>query len=384
MIAADQFIQAARQHGFELYTGVPCSYLKPFINSVIDSGELRYVGAANEGDAVAVGVGADLGGVRSVVMFQNSGLGNAVSPLTSLTHIFRVPVLLIVTLRGEPGGAADEPQHELMGKITTGQLELMGISWEFFPESADEIGPTLCRAGVHMDKESRPYALVMRKGSVAKSDLLAEPDHHAIVARAAPLALQPKVQRGDMIRAIQGATTRNDVLVATTGYTGRELYANCDRPNQFYMVGSMGCAVSVGLGLALARPERRIVVLDGDGAALMRLGALATVGYERPVNLVHVLLDNGMHESTGGQATVSRSIDFHGLAAACGYPRVESVVEPADLAAILDRPTTELTFVHAPILPGVPELPRPSISPAAVAARLRAHLLPKGQESDGH
>ena len=173
------------------------------------------------------------------------------------------------------------------------------------------------------------------------------------------------------------------MLVATTGYTGRELYANDDRPNQFYMVGSMGCAVSVGLGLAVARPERRIVVLDGDGAALMRLGALATVGYERPVNLVHVLLDNGVHESTGGQATVSRSIDFGGLAAACGYTRVKRVTQPAKLAAILERPATELTFVHVPILPGVPELPRPSITPAAVAARLRAHLLPEGYETNG-
>jgi phosphonopyruvate decarboxylase len=383
MIVAEHFIDVARQHGFELYTGVPCSYLKPFINTVIDSGDLRYIGAANEGDAVAVAVGADLGGTRSVVMFQNSGLGNAVSPLTSLAHIFRIPVLLIVTLRGEPGGAADEPQHELMGRITTGQLELMGIAWDYFPESGDDIEPRLSKARDHMEKENRPYALVMRKGSVAKSDLQARADNRTVASRAMPAASEPKVRRGDMLRAIQAASRDEDVLVATTGYTGRELYANDDRPNQFYMVGSMGCAVSVGLGLAVARPERRIVVLDGDGAALMRLGALATVGYERPVNLVHVLLDNGVHESTGGQATVSRSIDFGGLAAACGYTRVERVTQPAKLAAILERPATELTFVHVPILPGVPELPRPSITPAAVAARLRAHLLPEGYETNG-
>jgi len=384
VIVAEHFIESARQHGFELYTGVPCSYLKPFINTVIDSSQLRYIGAANEGDAVAVAVGAELGGVRSVVMFQNSGLGNAVSPLTSLTHIFKIPLLLIVTLRGEPGGPADEPQHELMGAITTELLELMGISWEFFPQSADEIELVLSRALGHMEQENRPYALVMRKGSVAKSDLQAQPDIHAIVSHANPVATEPEAQRGDMLRAVQAATTDDDVLVATTGYTGRELYATGDHLNQFYMVGSMGCAVSVGLGLAVARPERRIVVLDGDGAALMRLGALATVGYEKPGNLVHVLLDNGLHESTGGQATVSRSIDFGGLAAACGYTRIERVSQPAELAAILERPATELTFVHAPILAGVPELPRPSITPAAVAARLRAHLLPDGRETIGH
>ena len=378
MIEAGDFIRSARRHGFELYSGVPCSYLKPFINAVIDADELRYIGAANEGDAVAIAAGAELGGVRAVAMFQNSGFGNAVSPLTSLTHTFRIPVLLIITLRGEPGGAPDEPQHELMGQITTGLLELMNIPWAFFPESADEIAPVLSAARAHMETEGEPYALVMRKGSVAKSDLRAAPEIHPITPRAATNDPEPDAHRADLLQAVQAAARDDDVIVATTGYTGRELYATGDRPNQFYMVGSMGCAVSVGLGLAVARPGHRIIVLDGDGAALMRLGALATVGYERPGNLVHVVLDNGLHESTGGQSTVSRSIDFCGLAASCGYIHVETVSRPIELAAVLERPTGELTFVHAPIVPGVPELPRPSITPAEVAARLRAHLAADG------
>jgi len=383
MIAAENFIQAAKRHGFELYAGVPCSYLKPFINSVIDSNELRYIGAANEGDAVAIAAGAELGGQRSVVMFQNSGLGNAVNPLTSLTHIFRIPVLLIVTLRGEPGKQADEPQHELMGEITTRMLEIMNIAWDFFPESDGDIEAALCKALAHMRQESRPYAFVMRKGSVAKSDLQAQPDVRPIPSAAASAAKKPEAKRGAMLSAVHAATAENDVIVASTGFTGRELYAAGDRPNQLYMVGSMGCAVSMGLGLALTRPERRVVVLDGDGAALMRLGALTTVGYERPGNLVHVVLDNAVHESTGGQATVSRSIDFGAVAAACGYARIETASTPAELDAILRQPTTELTFVHAPILPGVPELPRPSITPAAVAARFRAHLQDNGLNAIG-
>jgi phosphonopyruvate decarboxylase len=374
MIEADAFIQAARRRGFELYTGVPCSYLKPFINTVIDSGELRYIGAANEGDAVAIAAGAELGGVRGVAMFQNSGFGNAVSPLTSLTYTFRIPVLLIITLRGEPGGAPDEPQHELMGQITTGLLELMNIPWAGFPEATADIEPVLAKACAHMDQEGGPYALVMRKGSVAKSDLQAAAEIHPAGSRAGTGTPEPGARRGDMLRAVQTAALDTDVIIATTGYTGRELYATGDHPNQLYMVGSMGCAVSVGLGLAVARPERRVIVLDGDGAALMRLGALATVGYERPGNLVHVLLDNGLHESTGGQSTVSRSIDFSGLAASCGYERVETATRPDELAAVLNQPMSELTFVHVPILPGVPELPRPSILPAEVASRFRAHL----------
>ncbi|MDP7041670.1 MAG: thiamine pyrophosphate-binding protein, partial [Gammaproteobacteria bacterium] len=159
MIEASEFLEAAHERGFALFTGVPCSYLKPLINYVIDSPELRYIGAANEGDAVAIAAGAQLGGTRSVAMFQNSGLGNAVNPLTSLLHTFKLPVLLIPTLRGEPGGPADEPQHELMGAITTDMLDLMQIQWEYFPVEAEQIPAALDRAMSYMTTHSLPYAL---------------------------------------------------------------------------------------------------------------------------------------------------------------------------------------------------------------------------------
>jgi phosphonopyruvate decarboxylase len=165
------------------------------------------------------------------------------------------------------------------------------------------------------------------------------------------------------------------VLIATTGFTGRELFALGDRPNQLYMVGSMGCAVSLALGLAIARPDRRVIAIDGDGAALMRLGAMTTVGYEKPPNLLHVVLDNGLHESTGGQATVSSGVDFCAIAAAAGYPSVAATADPGALGALLAECKAGLAFVHAPILPGVPaKLPRPTMTPAEVALRLRALL----------
>ena len=374
MIEAAAFIGAAQRRGFGLYAGVPCSYLKPFINYVIDADELRYIGAANEGDAVAIAAGASLGGRGAVAMFQNSGLGNAVNPLTSLTWTFRIPILVITTLRGEPGGAPDEPQHALMGGITTALLETMEIPWSWFPGDEADIEPVLAKAEVHMRKTGRPFALVMRKGSVAPCAL-----------RAAPVEREPQVRRlargrpvsrrQDMLRAVQRACTEADLIVATTGYTGRELYACGDRDNQIYMVGSMGCAASFGLGLAVAHPHRRVLVLDGDGAALMRLGALATLGYEQPPNLLHILLDNGLHESTGGQATVSRSVDFAAIASACGYPEVTVADTPDTLAAAVADRRAGLRFVHAPIQPGIAaDLPRPSVSPPEVADRLRAHL----------
>jgi len=177
------------------------------------------------------------------------------------------------------------------------------------------------------------------------------------------------------LQAIQAVAPADSIIIATTGYTGRELYACDDRPNQIYMVGSMGCAVSLGLGIALAQPQRKVIVLDGDGASLMRLGAQSIVGYEQPENLVHILLDNAIHESTGGQATVARSVNFPAIAAASGYHSISSQADPKAVAAIVAGETTGPVFVHVPTLPGVPDdLPRPTTTPAEVATRLRSFL----------
>jgi phosphonopyruvate decarboxylase len=372
MIEASLFVKAAQRKGFGLYSGVPCSYLKPFINYVIDSDELRYVGAANEGDAVAIAAGAELAGTRAVAMFQNSGLGNAVNALTSLTYTFKLPILLIPTLRGEPGGAADEPQHELMGAITTDMLDLMKIRWEYFPTTEADIEAALERAVYYMDAEQLPYALVMRKGSVAPAKLQSKPIERIPHRTTAEVAVA-QASRHDVLLAVQAAAPADAAIVATTGYTGRELYACGDRDSQIYMVGSMGCAVSLGLGIALVQPHRKVIVLDGDGAALMRLGAQSIIGYEQPANLTHILLDNAIHESTGGQATVAHSVDFPAIAAASGYSSVVSLAEPQQIAAAIEMPGP--AFIHAPILPGVPEdLPRPTITPADVAKRLREFI----------
>ena len=164
-------------------------------------------------------------------------------------------------------------------------------------------------------------------------------------------------------------------MIATTGFTGRELYACDDRHNQLYVVGSMGCASSIGLGLAWARPDRRVVVLDGDGAMLMRLGALATLAYEQPKNLVHVLLDNEAHESTGGQSTVSHSMDLAGVARSCGYADVSKVDTAEDLESALRDRRPGLRFVSLKTRHGVPDdLPRPKVTPREVAGRIRKVL----------
>jgi phosphonopyruvate decarboxylase len=286
-------------------------------------------------------------------------------------------VLVIVTWRGEPGGASDEPQHELMGQITPQLLELMGIPWAPFPAEEAAIGPTLDRACEYMRRERRPFALVMSKGAVAATRLEAEPPRPLPRRAAGFMEARANATRRQMLGAIQMTLRADDIVVATTGYTGRELYALDDRPCQLYMVGSMGCASSFGLGLAIARPDKRVIVVDGDGAALMRLGAFATLGTERPPNLLHIVLDNGMHESTGGQSTVSRNVDFCALAAAAGYPRVLAASDPDELREYVDWRAAGLRLVHVPIRGGVAtDLPRPTVTPAEVAERLRRHLGP--------
>ncbi len=392
LIEARHFVEAARARGFHWYAGVPCSYLTPFINYVLQDPSLHYVSMANEGDAVAliagVALAGDAGGAhrRGVAMMQNSGLGNAVSPLTSLTWTFRLPQLLIVTWRGQPG-VADEPQHALMGPITPAMLEAMQIPWELFPTESGLIGAVLDRAVAHMDSTGRPYALLMQKGSVADFALeagsglrdtrtwnaaapLIEPQRHAPPARPS---------RQEALRQVVAQTSDDaTVLLASTGFCGRELYAIEDRPNHLYMVGSMGCVLPLALGLALARPDLRVIALDGDGAALMRLGAFATVGSYGTANLLHLLLDNGAHDSTGGQATVSPQLSFAGVAAACGYASSLETDDVVRIAAWLNAARGRgPRFARLLTRPGSPpDLPRPSVTPVEVKTRLMRHFPP--------
>jgi len=377
MICSEQVVKTLKDAGFDVFTGVPCSYLTPLINRVIDSPDVRYVPATNEGDAVAIAAGAELGGRRGVVMMQNSGLGNAVSPLTSLTAIFRIPLLMITTWRGQPGGPADEPQHRLMGEITTKLIELMDIPWELFPQHEDELAPALQRAVAHMDSTGMPYGLVMTKGTIEPYALQSTENGREGGGIDAPNPMVIPVERWEqdaVLRTISSTVGDGDLVVATTGFTGRALYAVADRPNQLYMVGSMGCLSSFALGLALAQPSRRVIALDGDGAFLMRMGALAAIAHERPKNLVHVLLDNGVHDSTGSQATVSQGTDPALVAHACGYPRVLRPTGLEELGGVL-RESDDLTFVHLPTQPrSNRKLPRPDITPEQVARRLQTWL----------
>ena len=376
MIEAESFLAAARERGFDFYSGVPCSFLTPLINRAIGDPATRYVGAASEGEAVAIAAGAWLAGRSSVVMCQNSGLGNAINPLTSLNWPFCIPTLLIVTLRGEPG-LGDEPQHELMGRITSRLLDDIGVPSAGFPNHEGAIAPGLDAARATMAETDLPYALVLRKGAVAEAPLDEVPRTPRPAGQYRDLsegAARPT--RFSALRRILDLVPGEAALVATTGKCGRELFTLADRPQHLYQVGSMGCAGAMGLGVAL-NARRPVVVLDGDGAALMKLGAFATIGAQGPENLVHLVLDNGVHDSTGGQATVSANVDFARVALACGYRRAAACDSIEGLARALSESLAAPgpALVHLRIAPGsIEKLGRPTISPREAARRFRAFL----------
>lgn len=374
MLNTRRFGLELKKYGFEFFSGVPCSLLNSLINYAIN--HCTYVAAANEGDAVAIAAGAYLGGRKSVVLMQNSGLTNASSPLVSLNYPFRIPVLGFVSLRGEPG-VADEPQHELMGRITTQMLDMMQIQWAFLSNDFDEAQEQLVEAALVIDR-NQTFFFVVRRGTFDPEPLQERPQPLSTnleqVRKSRPDELPV---RYDVLQVINSLKDRHTVHLATTGKTGRELYEIEDADNNLYVVGSMGCVSSLGLGLALTRRDRKIVVIDGDGSLLMRMGNLATTGFYSPPNLLHILLDNHVHDSTGGQATVAQNMSFIDIAAACGYARacyLHNLVELKDCIGQWKQ-FPQLTFVYMKIAKGSREtLGRPRQKPFEIKERLQVFL----------
>ena len=363
--------------GFSFFTGTPCSFLKYLINyGINDSG---FVMAANEGDALAIAAGAYLGGSKPVVMMQNSGLTNAVSPLTSLNHIFKIPVLGFVSLRGEPG-LKDEPQHELMGVITEQLLNDMDIPWEYLSPDEYTARQQLDRAD-KVISTGKSFFFVVKKGTFSevaleseklsnksnpKAKIVRNPGNRESKADSMPSRL-------DVLSSIKAEVDSSTVVIVSTGKGGRELFELGDIDNNFYMVGSMGCASSIGLGLSLVKPKARVIVIDGDGALLMRMGSLATNAFYNPSNLIHILLDNETHDSTGGQFTVSQIVDFPQIASACGYSTVgvSETTEELQGAIAKWKDSPSLTFLDIKIKKGSKkDLGRPTVKPFEVTERL--------------
>lgn len=375
MIDASAFLAAAQAQGYDFMVGVPCSFMTPLINRAIASNTMRYVGATSEGEAMAIAAGAWLAGRKTIVMMQNSGLGNAVNPLTSLNAPFRIPALLLVSWRGRPG-IADEPQHTMMGAIMHGLLDQMRIAHVPLPDSAAKVPQAFALADTCMNQSLQPYAFVVNQGDFADEPMnTVTPAPRGAGNLVALLDGGTPPRRVEVLRAFL-ELEKEAAVIASTGKCGRELFTLDDRRQHLYQVGSMGCASAMGLGLAL-NSDKRIVVLDGDGAALMKLGNMATIGAYAPAKLIHLLLDNGVHDSTGAQPTVSSTVAFADVARACGYALAatcDSLVglrEAYALASAAQGPA----LIHMRIAPGsISPLARPTQSPDTVARRLQTYL----------
>jgi phosphonopyruvate decarboxylase len=286
--------------------------------------------------------------------------------------------MVITTLRGEPGGAHDEPQHELMGQITISMLETMKMKWAFFPQTDEAVGPALNAANEYMLTHKQPFVFVMRKDDIAEYKLqkkTAASKKEFTISHQDTFELDyaAREMRTPVLEIVQKQLGAEVAIIATTGKTGRELYEVGDRDNQFYMVGSMGCALAFGIGIALCKPNLKVVVLDGDGALLMRTGSMATAGAYKPHNLIHILIDNEVHDSTGGQGTVTGGVSFGAVAAGFGYPKIYSTDLVNSFSLILDEVKNSKDgpmFIHLKTKKGSPEkLGRPKVTPAEVGIR---------------
>lgn len=362
MPTASDAYEAIRATGISFFAGVPDSLLKALgAHLSRELGESDHVIAANEGGAIALAAGHYLAtGRPGAVYLQNSGLGNAINPLVSLAdpEVYGIPMLVIVGWRGEPG-TVDEPQHQRQGRATIPTLDAIGVPWAIADADAGAFAATVRELVDRAVSESRPTALVVPKG-VIDGDGPRTEDGDARMTREAAIAM------------IVDGLPPDAVVVATTGKTSRELFEHriaggSPIERDLLMVGSMGHASQAALGIAIASPDRPVWILDGDGAALMHLGGMAVIGEHTPANLHHVILNNGVHDSVGGQPTPSTHVDFVGVASALGYTRASSVRDRDDLATVVAEfgETNGPTFLEVIVRPGArSDLGRPTSSPA--------------------
>lgn len=378
MLDTNTFGVLLAESGFRDFSGVPCSYLAPLINYAINA--KRFIMANNEGEAVAIASGITLVNASKVdsrfgvVLMQNSGLSNALSPLTSLNHTFKIPILGFVSLRGqrdESGQNTDEPQHELLGVITSKLLSTCEIACEVLEPQMQGAKEQILKARKIL-QSGKSFFFVIKSQTFSKVELAQ--------VHKAQSGLPTRINALEIVRSL--ALSHSALLLATTGKCGRELYEIGDTANQLYMVGSMGCVSALGLGIAL-RSHKKVLCVDGDSALLMRLGTLSTNAYYAKEhnlgNFCHILLDNQSHDSTGGQFNLSPFVEFYHIAKSCGYEFVSYAQNleafEAALKEFLTRKSGGASFVYLRIAKGSkPNLGRPKITPQEVALRLQNFL----------
>ena len=332
MIRPEFFIEVLREKGIDCFAGVPDSLLKNICAYITDHFDAAHnIIAANEGAAVGLAAGHYLAtGQPACVYMQNSGEGNIINPLASLTdqEVYNIPVLLLIGWRGRPG-VHDEPQHVKQGKVTISLLNVMGVNYEVLSKEEDQAAKQIEKAAKALANKE-VFALVIEKDTFE--------DYKLQNVEVNDLTMS----REEAIQTVAAALGKKDCIVSTTGMISRELFEYRAAMNQgherdFLTVGSMGHASQIALGIALAQPERRVWCFDGDGAAIMHMGSMAIVANKAPKNYVHVVFNNGSHDSVGGQPTVGLKIDLPAVAKAVGYKATYSVGSKLELESVLAK-----------------------------------------------
>lgn len=341
MITPKFFIDTLQKYGVEFYAGVPDSLLKNMCAYITDHFDERHnIIAANEGGAVAVAAGYHLAtGKVGCVYMQNSGEGNAVNPLASLMdrEVYHIPLLLLIGWRGRPG-VHDEPQHVKQGKITTGLLNTMGVNYDVLSKEEDKAEKQIEKA-IRAVESGEVYALVVEKDTFEAYTLQNVEENDL------------SMTREEAIRVVAASLGEQDCIVSTTGMISRELFEaraawEQGHERDFLTVGSMGHASQIALGIALEKKQRKVWCFDGDGASIMHMGNMAIVASKTPKNYIHVVFNNGAHDSVGGQPTVGLKIDLPSVAKSVGYPVVMSVSNMEDLQKSLET----LKGVEGPVM----------------------------------
>lgn len=359
---AEYFSKQLSRYGITAYYGVPDSLLKSFCAYITDNVPPKQnIIAANEGNAIGLACGHYLAtGRPALVYMQNSGQGNCVNPLLSLMDeaVYSIPVLMLIGWRGEPG-VKDEPQHVTQGRLTLPLLETLNISHDILSSDEQTAAEQIAAACAYMQQYKRAYALVVRKDTFEPYKLKNK------------RTSEYEMSREQAICAVASELNESDAVVATTGQISRELYEYRTRCTDshcadFLTVGGMGHASSIAMGIALNRPERRVVCLDGDGAFIMHMGAAALVGNSGLRNFRHIVFNNAAHDSVGGQPTVADKVDLEQLSRSCGYVSCYCISTEAELQSALpnflkeDGPSLMEIMVHTGARP---DLGRPKSSP---------------------
>ena len=361
-IRPTDFYDQLVRHGVDFFSGVPDSLLKEFCLCIDDRiPKDKHIITANEGNAVALATGYYLAQKSlPLVYMQNSGLGNAVNPLLSLCDpdVYSIPMLVMIGWRGEPG-VKDEPQHAKQGKVQLKLLESIDIPYKIISKDDDQFVMKISSAVETAKNESRPAVLLIKKGTFEK------------YGKKRKKSDDQRMKREETLEIVLENLDDNAIVVSTTGKTSREIFEIREKRGQshqqdFLTVGSMGHCSSIALGIALSKPDREVVCIDGDGSMLMHLGSLTSIASLKPKNFRHILMNNEVHESVGGQETAAKNIDLSAIVGAMGPSKMFKAATPAELKAkITDfMKCVGPSFLEVKIRPGSREdLGRPTIKP---------------------